>query len=242
MFDPGAGNYGYMWTGLTPGQQTEDKNIRDMVGKMSQIFMIPNDTRKSDIFLYSEFCFIAAEATERFGSLGLNSTGKSAQQWYEDGIRESFKKWRFLNEIGDFNNQLVIDYTKSTDKNLWGTSVLYTDDQGKGNTKLEKIITQKYIASYPDLSLGIWNDKRRLNLPALLIPDYRDGGAGTYPSDGNIQNPKNYIQRTVYPQSEKLINETNYKAGVAQLRDGDKTSSPLWWASKQSNYCTSDNN
>ncbi len=229
MFDPGPADFGYKWAGLMPGQQTEDGNARNNVGKMSQIFVIPNDTRKTDIFLYSEVCFLMAEASERFGING----GKSAKEWYEEGVRASFQKW------GIIDPTQTTDYLGSIDKNLWGTSANYDDDKGAGNTKLEKIITQKYIASYPDMSLQMWNDKRRLNLPALEIPQYRNEGAGTYPKDGNIYNPLNYIQRTVYPQNEKLINADKYNGGVAQLKGGDKTSSPLWWASKGANYCTS---
>ncbi|MBK5719963.1 SusD/RagB family nutrient-binding outer membrane lipoprotein [Dysgonomonas sp. Marseille-P4677] len=235
MFDPGPADFGYKWAGLIAGQQTEDGDARNNVGKMSQIFVIPNDSRKTDIFLYSEVCFIMAEIAERFGING----GKSAKEWYEEGVKQSFLKWGLVDENGALDTNLVNAYLESTDKNSWGTSAKYDDVVGAGNTELEKIITQKYIASYPDMSLQIWNDKRRLNLPALDIPQYRNEGYGTYPGGGDIYNPLNYIQRTVYPQNEKLINESKYNAGVAQLEGGDKTSAPLWWASKKSNYCTS---
>lgn len=228
MFDPSAKSGGYNWGGLTPGLASITDAQRNSTGMMSQIWIIPDDQRKTDIFLYSEACFLAAEATERFG---VNS-GKSAKDWYEEGVRASFNAWSLTNA----NAQ---DYLASKEKNLWGTSAAYDDEVGPGNTKLEKIITQKYIAGYPDISAQAWNDKRRLNLPAFDIHVSRDNGAGTYPSDNNILNPSNFIQRMTYPQGEKLINEANYNSGVAQLEGGDKTSAPLWWASTKSNYCTS---
>lgn len=234
MFDPSSAEFGYKWAGLIPGQETENGKARDNVGKMSRIFIIPNDARKTDILLYSEVCFMMAEIAERFGV----TDGKTAKEWYETGIKQSFLKYEFVDEDGILDTELFNAYITSTDKNLWGTSVNYDDDKGAGNTKLEKIITQKYIASYPDMSLQIWNDKRRLNLPALDMPQYRNQGSGTY-GDNSILNPLNYIQRTVYPQNEKLINADKYNGGVAQLKGGDKTSSPLWWASKGANYCTS---
>lgn len=229
MFDPSP--EGEIWAGLIPGMRTEPAGARSKVAAMSTIYVIPNDTRKTDIMLYTETCFLMAEVMERFSI----TSAKTAKEWYEEGIRASFSNWGLSASSADA-------YIASAEKNSWGTSAKYDDAIGAGNTKLEKIVTQRYIAFYPDLSLQIWNDKRRLNLPAMVIPEYRDAGAGIYPSDGNIQNPNNYISRTLYPQSEKQINEAKYNMGVAQLKDGDKTSSPLWWASKRSNYVTSNVN
>ncbi len=220
------------WRGFTAGMRVEDGDPRTRCGRMSTTWVIPNDARLLDIFLYSEVCFLAAEAIERLGV--TDPEGKTAKQWYEEGVKTSFGYW-------SLDDDEIEAYLQSNAKNSYGTSANYDDTDGAGNTKLEKIITQKYIAGYPDISVETWNDKRRLNLPALEIPEYRDPGAGTYPSDNNIKNPDNYISRMVYPQSEALINKAKYDAGVAQLRDGDKTSSPLWWASKRANYCTSSN-
>ncbi|WP_165024982.1 MULTISPECIES: SusD/RagB family nutrient-binding outer membrane lipoprotein [unclassified Dysgonomonas] len=225
MFDPSP--VGNAWVGIPPGMRTEPGDLRSKSAAMSTIWVIPNDTRKTDIMLYTEACFLMAEAVERFAIV----SPKTAKQWYEEGIKASFANWGVSADVDA--------YIASSEKNLWGTSAKYDDATGAGNTKLEKIVTQRYIAFYPDLSLQVWNDKRRLNIPAMVIPEYRDSGAGIYPLDGNIKNPDNYISRTVYPQSEKQINESKYNGGVAQLRDGDKTSSPLWWASKRSNYVTS---
>lgn len=230
MFDPGTKASNYKWAGMTPGLNDVTDDLKAAASRMSQIWIIPNDQRNTDIFLYSEACFLAAEATERFA---VNS-GKSAKMWYEEGVQASFNAW-------GLSEQQAIQYLASNQKNSWGTSANYDDTEGAGNTKLEKIITQKYIAGYPDISAQAWNDKRRLNLPAFDIPEIRDGGSGTYPNNNNILDASNFIQRMPYPQGEKLINEENYNAGVSQLDGGDKTSSVLWWASKRSNYCTSVN-
>ena len=216
------------WAGLKAGIQTEPAGERNRVSAMSRTWIIPNDNRKTDLFLYSEACFLMAEAVERGFVIGAGS----AKDWYEKGVKASFAKW-------SLSDSQAVDYLVSNDKNLFGTSANYDDTSGNGNTKLEKIITQKYISHYIDLSRESWNDKRRLNLPAMDIPEYRDPGAGTYPNDGNIKNPSNFISRMVYPQSEALNNKSKYEAGVAQLTGGDKTSSPIWWATKKSNYCTS---
>lgn len=229
MFDPGLGGE---WAGIKPGYEdnTTTTAAKERAGAMSTTWIIPNNRRKTDIMLHAEACLLAAEAIERFGV--TDPTGKSAKQKYEEGVIASFGYLKLDEDIAR-------TYLASNERNEWGTSANYDDISGAGNTKLEKIITQKYIAGYPDISAQAWNDKRRLNLPAFDIHEARDAGAGTYPNDGNIQNPANFISRMVYPQREKVINESKYNGGVAQLSDGDKTSSPLWWASKRANYCTS---
>ncbi len=219
---------GSNWQGRQPGLNPVPADLTPTISQMSKEYVVPNDQRHAQLETYAETCFLMAEATERFNV----EYGKSAKQWYEEGVKASFREWGYT----DTEAQV---YLNSTDKNGWGTSANYDDISGAGNTKLEKIITQKYIACYPDLSNQMWNDKRRLNLPAMDIPAFRDEGAGIFPKDNNIQNPANYIQRTLFPQSEISLNKVNYDAGVALLRDGDKTSSPLWWASKASNHCTS---
>lgn len=216
------------WQGRKPGLNPVPGGLNQTISQMSKEYIVPNADRSAQLETYVETCFLMAEAAHRFGING----GKSAKEWYEEGVKASFREW-------GYDDATATAYLASTDKNGWGTSANFDDDAGAGNTKLEKIITQKYIGCYPDLCMQMWNDKRRLNLPAMDICDYRDTGAGTFPSDGNIQNPANFIQRTVYPQSEVSLNKAHYEAAVALLKDGDKVSSPVWWASKGSNYCTS---
>ncbi|POY37056.1 SusD/RagB family nutrient-binding outer membrane lipoprotein [Solitalea longa] len=221
-FDPSV--TGKKWVGVYPGLPTgEHVNIGSTNAYMSEVNILSSDKRKIDLFLYPEVCFMLAEAAER----GFIAT--DAKTWYENGVKASFAAWN----AGNVNS-----YLASNAKNAWGTSASYDDATGAGNTKLEKIITQKYIANFPDVSLQAWNDKRRLNLPAFDVPKERDPGAGTFPATFDIKDPKNFISRQIFPQSESLNNQTNYNAGVQLLGGADKVSTNVWW-DKDKNYCTS---
>lgn len=227
LFDPSP--TGSNWKGRKPGLNPVPENLTPTISGMSKAYVVPTDQRHAQLETYVEACFLMAEAVERFGI----SSGKTAKEWYEEGVKASFTEWGVAAD--------ATAYLSSNVKNGWGTSANYDDVSGAGNTRLEKIITQKYIGCYPDLSNQVWNDKRRLNLPAMDIPEFRDSGAGTFPSDNNIQNPRNFIQRTVYPQSEVSLNREKYEAAVAAMGgDGDKVSTPLWWATG-ANYCSSAN-
>lgn len=189
--------------------------------------------RPLDQLTYIETCFLLAEAVER-GFVSSADAGGDAKTWYENGVKASFKRWKM--------NDKVDTYLSSTMKNRWGTSAKYDDDtSAAGNTNLEKIVTQRYLGLFTDLSFHVWNDKRRLNLPAMDIPEVQNNGIGSWPKDGNIKNPANYFQRGLYPQSEAMNNTEKYNGGLTKLGGENKVTTPLWWASKRSNYCTSTN-
>jgi hypothetical protein len=224
-FDPSVNDNA--WNGAYPGLPSgENTGIGQKHAFLSEVYILPNNTRDTEAFLYEETCFLMAEACERAFIPGGTGT---AEEWYEKGVRESFRNW---------NADGVDAYLNSTEKNEWGTSAKYDDTAGAGNTKLEKIITQKYIANFPDIALQAWNDKRRLNLPAFDVPKYRDETAGYSQSNMNPLDPKNFIKRQVFPQNEVLINKADYDKGVQLLgAGGDKVSTNLWW-DINANHCT----
>lgn len=217
------------WQGLPYGARVEEQNKGEYTVKnYAELGYLvvdgnKNNSRPYDVFLYEEVCFLKAEAYARGIVAG------DAKQAYEEGVRASFEKWG----VGDQADA----YLASTEKNLAGTSAKYDDQSGAGNTALEKIITQKYIAGTPDLAWEGWNDKRRLNLPRLDVAIYRDETVfGGYSKD--IKDPRNFIKRIKYPVKESLVNKNEYDRGVQMLGGKDNVAAPLWW-DKNANYCTS---
>ncbi|MDR2533353.1 MAG: SusD/RagB family nutrient-binding outer membrane lipoprotein [Tannerellaceae bacterium] len=180
--------------------------------------------RPYDVFLYEEVCFLKAEAAHRGFIAG------DAKSEYEKGVRASFATWGVGSKADE--------YLASTGKNLAGTSAGFDDNQGPGNTPLEKIITQKYLALFPDMSMEAWSDHRRLNLPRFDVPMFRDELLYNN-SDRNFLNPSNFIRRVQYPQNEIRINKAEYDKGVGLLGGRDLVNVPIWWDLGK-NYCTSE--
>jgi hypothetical protein len=235
MFDPpygldgkGGGN----WQGYPAGLPTTQDGAGDyrsvLYPELGTIIRggAPYKSRPYDIFLYEEVCFLKAEAAAR----GFISGDAKAE--YEKGVRASFATWGVSAAQADA-------YLTSDAKNLVGTSANYSDTQGAGNTVLEKIITQKYLALFPDMSMESWSDHRRLNLPAMQVCAYRDENVWNA-SNTDFKNPVNFIKRVQYPAREIQLNKAEYDKGVQLLGGADRANTPIWW-DKNKNYCTSNN-
>jgi hypothetical protein len=193
----------------------------------------PYKNRPYDLFLYEEVLFLQAEAALR------KYTAGNAKTLYEAGVRAAFATWGVASQADA--------YLASTAKNSAGTSASFDDNTGElstngtgdGNTMLEKIITQKYLGLFPDMSQEAWNDKRRLNLPRTEVA--LDRYTAIWPtSSTNVKDPANYIKRVQYPNSEVQGNQTEYTKGVALLAGADLVNSKIWWDTGK-NYCTSPN-
>ena len=125
-----------------------------------------------------EVLFLKAEAALRWG------IGGSPQQYYEEGIRAVFTR---------YNASGVEEYLARTEtvKDEKGREIDYIDyyvgenscpgrieigvawnDGDSDETKLEKIITQKWLAMFPNGGYEAWTDFRRTGYPRLLpVPE-----------------------------------------------------------------------
>jgi hypothetical protein len=178
-----------------------------------------NPTRGYEVMTYHEVCFLIAEAAFRNYDVGSGT----AQSWYEEGIRASMT-WHGVEE------ETIDAYIISTAENTYGTTVSYTNDSGKSflsnpvDDQLEKIITQKYIALFPDGGWEAWADHRRLHLP-VLIP-FAQGLDSRYTvRDGG---PDNFTKRVTYPGIEELNNKEFYDQAVGR-QGADLETTNLWW-------------
>jgi Starch-binding associating with outer membrane len=94
----------------------------------------------------------------------------------------------------------------------WLTANPYADPSA-----LQQINVQYWIATFMDENESFAN-WRRSGYPALVPVNY----------PGNTTNGA-VPRRFTYPQNEASDNEGNYNAAVANLQNGDKMSSRVWW-------------
>lgn len=228
MFNPSAEG---SWKGVPPGLHPNDVNVspnsKAEIAILGEFIVGPtgafNITRPYDLLLFEEVCFLKAEAAERGFISG------DAKTEYENGVNASFTRWGV---------EGATEYLESNEKNPAGTSANYNDVAGAGNTPLEKIITQKFISLFPDISIEAWSDKRRLNLPRFDVPAYRDPAIWASMPE-NITDGSSFMKRVKIPDSEAVNNAVEYEKGVALMGPGgDRTTTPLWWDLNK-NYCTS---
>ena len=175
----------------------------------------------------AEGFFLRAEAALR----GWNMGG-TARAFYEAGIRASFSE----NNVGgedDYiaNSTLVptryVDNTKGRNAAAAPSDITIAwEDDADFETNLERIITQKWIAMYPDGCEG-WAEFRRTGYPRLL-PVVNNDSQGLI--DTNIQ-----VRRCPFPVQEYNTNEAAVQAAI-QLLDSealgggqDNGGTRLWW-------------
>lgn len=173
----------------------------------------------------AESYFLRAE-----GALRGWNMGGTAESFYKAGIAMSFEE----NNCGKADSYIAdrtskpVDYVDPTGDNngLAATSqvTIAWDESASDETKLEKIITQKWIAMYPDGPEG-WSEFRRTGYPKLL-PVVRNL------SNGQIDT-KLQIRRMPFPGSEYDTNPDGVATGVANLGGPDTGGTKLWWDKKE---------
>ncbi len=93
------------------------------------------------VMTYPDFCFLAAEFVLREEI----QSGKSAQQWYEDGVKASLEQW---NDVGKFCD--ISDYEAMTDVEIQNF-LEKPDIKWDSNRALEQIYAQSYIEHYKNV-------------------------------------------------------------------------------------------
>ncbi len=215
------GNYhgvrqGILTTNWTPYTGTKISNLKMDMGTTQIVWMTA-----------AESYFLRAE-----GALRGWNMGGTAQSLYEQGISASFVE-----------NGLQSSAAATYAANNTAVPAAFTDNSGQtGNnatapstikiawnaadpfeTNLERIITQKWIAMYPDGPEG-WAEFRRTGYPKLF-PVVNNNSNGTI-------NTAIQVRRIPYPQSEYNNNRAGVLQGVSQLLGPDGGGTKLWWDKK----------
>ncbi|MDR1201075.1 MAG: SusD/RagB family nutrient-binding outer membrane lipoprotein [Tannerellaceae bacterium] len=167
----------------------------------------------------SEVWFLRAEAALR------NWTTEDIEYCYTKGVETSFNQWRVKN---------VSEYLKSD-----ATAANYIDtfnpayniearcnispkweSEASDEIKLEKIITQKWIAMFPE-GCEAWAEQRRTGYPRLF-PVLVNRSEGKIDTD-------HMIRRLNFPVGIMSANPAQYEALCKELNGPDTGGTRLWW-------------
>lgn len=178
------------------------------------------------IMTCAEASFLQAEGALR----GWNMGAGSAKDFYEEGIRISFATYGVSADYASYieGTTLAANYVDPHNPAL---NIAAMNDvpvkyltSGTKEQQLQQIITQKWIAGFPE-GLNAWSEFRRTGYPKLFpIVENRN-------SDDQAEMTRIGIRRLTFCQDEKNNNPEGYQSGVQILsaRGGDKISTRLWW-------------
>ena len=178
------------------------------------------------IFKLSERYFLQAEAALRWGIGGAAAVNIN----YLNGIVAMFDDYDIAQTDEQFRNywnqkeaNTTIDYvdphnSRNNKKGLISVGVIL-DNSDDDRTKLEKIITQKWLSMFP-MGLEAWNDLRRTGYPRIFpVNDIGDGSLG----NGRM------IRRIPWNMTDAAAAQDVNTSGIEALGGSNLMRTTLWW-------------
>jgi hypothetical protein len=173
-------------------------------------------------FSAAESFFLRAE-----GALRGWSMGGTAKDFYEAGIRASFAELGVTDGVSAYisnSTNKPADFVDNSghgdDIKAMSTVTIAWNEGDAFETKLEKIITQKWIANF-SISPEGWAEYRRTGYPKLF-PIVKNNSNGLVSTE--LQ-----IRRMPYPSTEYEDNADAVAEGVKLLNGADNGGTKLWW-------------
>lgn len=171
----------------------------------------------------SEAYFLRAEGAIR----GWNMNG-TAKELYNTGIQTSFEYLGAGSADNYINDETSTpaDYVDPLGQNsvsALGRITIKWDENASFETKLERIITQKYISMFPD-GQEAWSEFRRTTYPKIF-PNSVNQSGGTV-------NTIVQVRRIPFPLSEYMNNPEGVATGISSLGGDDNGGTKLWWDKK----------
>ncbi|MGI9552670.1 MAG: SusD/RagB family nutrient-binding outer membrane lipoprotein, partial [Aurantibacter sp.] len=157
------------------------------------------------------------------GALEGWNMGGSAQELYEEGIKQSITEWTGTDGGGyatSANVPVAIGDVSNTPA-LTDIPVAF-DTGGSKERQLEQIITQKWLALYPD-GWEAWAELRRTGYPKQYDRLF---------SENLNVGVSDIMRRMKYVTSEYTVNTAATEAAVGTLGGADLGSTKLWWDKK----------
>lgn len=185
---------------------------------LSKIYV--NVQTKPILMTAAEVWFLRAEAALR------GWTAEDPRICYEQGIRCSFSQWQVAGvETYLQSDCRAADFEDAfTPENNIKARCLVSprwDDAASDEMKLERIITQKWLAVFPE-GCEAWAEQRRTGYPRLFSVRYNNSRNGCVDTE-------KMIRRLNYPSLILDSDNGQYEMLVNALGGPDHAGTPLWW-------------
>lgn len=179
----------------------------------------------------SEILFLKAE-----GALAGFEMGGTAKDFYNEGIRMSFRE----NGVGGADTYLAdnskkpANYTDSQNASLNAEApstitIRWNESAGAEEENLERIITQKYLAIFPN-GQEAWTEWRRTGYPRQIVVAENKTNAKVSTGNGF---DRGGVRRLPYPRNEYDQNGVNVNDAVSKYLNGtDDAATNVWWDKK----------
>ena len=174
----------------------------------------------------AEVWFLRAAAALR------NYTSENVENCYKQGITVSFAQWD-ASGVSEYleSEETPAAYVDAFDKKFDAdapTSITPKwDESAPLELKLERIITQKWLAIYPE-GCEAWAEQRRTGYPQLIKVAVNNSG--------NTISTDDMIRRVFFNQDYKTDNKALYDALVSKLGGADNGGTRLWWDAGGNNF------
>jgi len=176
----------------------------------------------------AEAYFLRAE-----GALRGWNMGGTAQSFYETGIQTSFTYWGASGASTYILDSLSVPAAYTDPQNAannitTGSAYLSTitikwKASASFETNLERIMTQKWIAGFPD-GQEAWSEFRRTGYPKVFPVVVNNSGG--------LINTTTQIRRLPFPSTEYTNNSSGVAQAVGLLGGADNGGTKLWWDKK----------
>lgn len=224
------------YKGIRNGAELVAKDDRLSFSTIDIEFNDPAKFTKRKVMSADEVHFLKAEAALRDWA-GSGGPGM-AQTHYETGVKASFELWGAggADEYLADNTSLPIDYNDPKAAGAVNdfvnqiTTTVAWDEGASNEIKLEKIITQKWIAAYTN-EMEAWVDYRRTGYPKLPMV-YQNSSN----SDWGIIPVGETIKRMPFVQTEREGNAAGVADATAKLGGPDEIGTRLWWDTGGPNF------
>lgn len=213
------------YKGIRAGIRIDEKSRYDGYSEVKRI-----DQDLMQIMVAAEAWFLKAEAALR----GWSNAG-DAKTNYESGITTSMNMYgiasaainSYISNSAATPKPYIDPKSVTAGENdiLTGSEYLSTitiawADADNNNRKLERIVTQKWIALFPD-GEEAWAEYRRSGYP-ILYPNIVNFSGGTIPTIPGVR-------RIPIPLVEYNTNSSAVEAAVSSLGGPDTGGTRLWW-------------